>query len=290
LLEGKTATELDGQLSRWISEASSSIVEPSLVKKARAIIAPHAGYSYCGSTAGHAYCTLASTGVRRVFVVGPSHHVRLGGCALSPCSEYETPLGPLFRDDVTCRELEASGLFERMTRVTDEDEHSIEMHLPFVRKVLGPEVGVVVLLVGSLSLAKQAVLGRLLSKYLVDPESVFVISSDFCHWGQRFQYQFLYDKDRSIHDSIRALDAQGMQVIESLDPRAFDSYLKAYGNTICGRHPIGLLLSMIDSIDQEEDEAIKFRLKFTHYAQSSQCKSMEDSSVSYAAASLVLNQ
>ncbi len=35
-----------------------------------------------------------------------------------------------------------------------------------------------------------------------------------------------------------------MDIIESMDPVAFGEYLKKYQNTICGRHPIGVLLNV----------------------------------------------
>lgn len=37
---------------------------------------------------------------------------------------------------------------------------------------------------------------------------------------------------------------QGMDIIETLNPAMFTEYLKKYGNTICGRHPIGVLLQV----------------------------------------------
>lgn len=45
-------------------------------------------------------------------------------------------------------------------------------------------------------------------------ENLFVISSDFCHWGKRFRFTY-YDKCHGeIHQSIEALDKQGMSIIE----------------------------------------------------------------------------
>lgn len=35
-----------------------------------------------------------------------------------------------------------------------------------------------------------------------------------------------------------------MSIIENLNPTEFTNYLKKYGNTICGRHPIGILLQV----------------------------------------------
>ena len=98
-------------------------------------------------------------------------------------------------------------MFEEMTLHTDEDEHSIEMHLPFVAKVMeGQQFTIVPILVGSLNSEKEALYGKLLSKYLADEQNLFVISSDFCHWGARFSYQY-YDKGSGdIYQSIKKLD------------------------------------------------------------------------------------
>jgi AmmeMemoRadiSam system protein B len=98
-------------------------------------------------------------------------------------------------------------MFEEMTLHTDEDEHSIEMHLPFVAKVMeGQKFTIVPILVGSLNSEKEGLYGKVLSKYLADEQNLFVISSDFCHWGARFSYQY-YDKGSGdIYQSIKKLD------------------------------------------------------------------------------------
>lgn len=58
----------------------------------------HAGYQYCGACGGHAYRQISPVVVRRIFVLGPSHHVRLPGCALSSAQKYKTPLYDLHID------------------------------------------------------------------------------------------------------------------------------------------------------------------------------------------------
>lgn len=73
---------------------------------------------------------------KRVFILGPSHHVRLRGCALTTADKYETPLYDLKIDTQINAELEKTGKFTRMDMNTDEDEHSIEMHLPYIAKVM----------------------------------------------------------------------------------------------------------------------------------------------------------
>ena len=105
-------------------------------------------------------------------------------------------------------ELMASGEFEVMSLEADEDEHSIEMHLSYVARVMQGhrDFTVVPVLVGSLSPEKESAYGRIFAKYLNDPSCLFVVSSDFCHWGQRFRYTYYDDKKGEIHESIKALD------------------------------------------------------------------------------------
>ncbi|CAB3258256.1 unnamed protein product [Arctia plantaginis] len=277
------SSELSRQLDLWLSKADLTH------GPARAIIAPHAGYSYCGACAGFAYRQVSPVVVKRIFILGPSHHVRLGGCALSSLDKYQTPLYDLTIDKQIYAELEASRQFEWMDVQTDEDEHSIEMHLPYIAKVMEEfqtAFTIIPILVGSLTPEKEAKYGAILAPYLADPQNLFVISSDFCHWGNRFRYTWKDSSRGPIHQSIEWLDKQGMDIIEKMDPRAFTEYLNKYGNTICGRHPIGVLLNAIVKL-RSQTNSPRMSMKFLKYAQSSQCTSMQDSSVSYASASLV---
>lgn len=72
----------------------------------------------------------------RIFLLGPSHHFYLANAALSRCTKYATPLGNLSIDIETTKALSETGHFTWMTKDTDEDEHSLEMHLPYIYKVL----------------------------------------------------------------------------------------------------------------------------------------------------------
>jgi len=278
-----SARELNRQLDNWLS-----LADP-IHSPARAIIAPHAGYTYCGACGGHAYRQINPAQVKRVFILGPSHHVRLAGCALSPTLKYRTPFYELSIDQKIYDDLYRTGHFEQMSLQTDEDEHSIEMHLPYVAKVMESyrdQFTIIPILVGSLSSDKESMYGKILSQYLADPQNLFVISSDFCHWGQRFRYTYYEKSCGDIYQSIEKLDRMGMDYIEQMTPSGFSDYLKKYGNTICGRHPIGILLNAIQVL-VKTGNGHKMSLRFLKYAQSSQCLNTHDSSVSYAAASLV---
>jgi len=268
------------QLEGWLAAVETPPAEGNAsLGPSRAVISPHAGYSYSGPTAAWAYHAIDPSVVKRVFILGPSHHVYMRNCALSGQTHYETPIGDLTLDLDVMAELMSTGHFGTMEKDVDEDEHSIEMQLPYLAKVFeGHDVKVVPVLVGSLDKQNEELFGRVFAPYLDNPENFFVISSDFCHWGKRFSYTF-YDSSRgAIHESIQWLDHEGMRIIESQNPQAFHDYRKKYKNTICGRHPIAILLEAMAQCES------RFDLGFVRYAQSSKCKTEKDSSVSYASA------
>jgi MEMO1 family protein len=94
------------------------------------------------------------------------------------------------------KELEATGAFTTMTRRQDEDEHSLEMHLPYIYAILHfsrnnestPAPLLVPIMVGSTNVEKEKEYGKLLAPYLAQKENLFVISSDFCHWYVSVEY------------------------------------------------------------------------------------------------------
>jgi AmmeMemoRadiSam system protein B len=136
-LKQRKGDRLDQELSTWLREARlPTDGEPLPSSKVRALIAPHAGFAYSGPTAAFAYKCVDTSQVTRVFILGPSHKVYLEGCSLSQCSNYETPLGRMELDQDIIQELHDSRQFSSMTSKTDEDEHSIEMHLPFVQAIM----------------------------------------------------------------------------------------------------------------------------------------------------------
>ncbi|EFI28622.1 hypothetical protein CC1G_13648 [Coprinopsis cinerea okayama7 len=299
--------ELDQELSGWLQKVNPTD-ESFPITKSKAVIAPHAGYSYSGPAAAWAYKAIDTTGIKRVFILGPSHHFYLNGCALSPCTEYETPIGNLPLDLETIQELKASGRFANMSRKADEDEHSLEMHLPYIRKIFqGKDIKIVPIVVGSINQRQEAEFGALLAPYLERQDTFTVVSSDFCHWGTRFSYTYYYPEadtpvgsgvslNRStaptsshpIHKSIERLDHEAMQLL-SVPPgtatkahEAFAKYLKQTGNTICGRHPIGVLFGAL--ADLEKTKSLTPIVKWVRYEQSSHCHTVRDSSVSYASA------
>ena len=243
-----------------------------------------------------------------MFLLGPSHHFYLNNCALSKFEYYQTPLGDLRLDQEIMTELHKTGKFGFMNRGTDEDEHSLELHLPYIFKILSiqferPEdfPTLVPILVGNTSSNSEKEFGAILAPYLKDPTNVFVISSDFAHWGLRFQYTYylmdlanestgthLRAADRlptdkpKIYESIERVDKVTMDCIRGGSHNSLLQILRTTGNTVCGRHPIGVIMAAKEILEKEMvlDKA-ESKFEFIRYARSSDCLEIFDSSVSY---------
>ena len=147
----------------------------------KALIAPHAGYKYSGPTAACAYRLLEERrdAIRRVVLLGPAHRVYLQGMAVPSVEAFATPLG-----DVP---LDAEGIRQALAlpgvQVSDEahaEEHSLEVHLPFLQTVLD-DFSLVPIVVGACPAQDvEAVLEALWG----DDETLIVVSSDLSHFHE----------------------------------------------------------------------------------------------------------
>lgn len=274
-------SKLSRELSTYLSSASKN---PNY-NKLKSIIVPHAGYRYCAPTASEAFININPANYDRIFVLGPSHHVAFPGVGLTPFSVFETPFGNINVDIDVIKELsgDKEHLFSTLPEEVDENEHSIEMELPFLKMIYGSDnFKLVPLMVGRTNLEMNRKIAESLQKYYDDPKSLFVISSDFCHWGKRFGFTY-YDKSQGkIWESTEKLDKMAMEIIGRMDPNEFNEYFIKYKNTICGRSPISIVLCNIEKYKQTfTDKKVSFDL--AAYSQSERITDMNDSSVSYAA-------
>ncbi len=190
------AEVLDALVRRCLDTAG-----PPPTGRLRALIAPHAGYPYCGRIAGAAFGLLpaAEHGIfNRVMHIGPSHTAHFAGLAVSPADSWRTPLGdvPVTRP---------AGL-ERCTNLhvnaaPHEHEHCLEVQLPFLQTVL-EHFELTPLLTGRLD---PAVAAAELDG-VIDDHTLVVASTDLSH--------FLPDRqaraaDRISNESILGLDTEG---------------------------------------------------------------------------------
>ncbi|MCH9698607.1 MAG: AmmeMemoRadiSam system protein B [Gammaproteobacteria bacterium] len=187
----------------------------------KALIVPHAGYRYSGAIAASAYHLLkpVSKRIRRIILVGPSHHVGFEGIAVPVAECFATPLGHVRLDKTTINEI----LDLPFVQASDEAhqlEHSLEVQLPFLQTIL-EEFTVVPLLAGRSTPEQVA---SVLEQLWGGEETLIVISSDLSHY----------------HDyaSARHMDQRTSRAIEQLRPDKIDN------DSACGQIPVNGLLTI----------------------------------------------
>jgi MEMO1 family protein len=208
------ARTLKAELGRYLSD-----VTPSAAPAPKAIIVPHAGYIYSGPIAASAYARLESARkrIRRVVLLGPAHRVGFRGLARPTAEYFETPLGRVPIDAAALAQI--ADLPQVVARDdAHAQEHSLEVHLPFLQTLLD-DFTLVPLVVGEASAAE---VGEVIERLWGGPETLIVISSDLSHYHS---YAVARQLDRATSAAIEQLR------YEDLD------YESA-----CGRNPVSGLL------------------------------------------------
>ncbi|HPJ38869.1 MAG TPA: AmmeMemoRadiSam system protein B, partial [Spirochaetota bacterium] len=139
----RLSDEIDGYLR--------DVEDRSLDGELVALVSPHAGYIYSGPVAAYSYKQLSGSGVELAVVIAPSHRARFDGASLIPSGVYETPLGKVPIDDSIGTLLADERHFTFIKEV-HQAEHSLEVQVPFLQKVLG-DFSIVPIIVGTIDLA-----------------------------------------------------------------------------------------------------------------------------------------
>ncbi|MGZ4388349.1 MAG: AmmeMemoRadiSam system protein B [Gaiellaceae bacterium] len=187
------ADELAATVERLLAAA-----EPPLPGgRLRALVVPHAGYAYSGAVAAAAFATLRPqpAGVR-LALLGPSHYVPLDGAAVTAADAWRTPLGDV-PVDIVLRDtaIEAGAVVDDRPH---DDDHALEVELPFLQQIVGNGLRVLPVAVGGTAAELAGLLAALAA------EALIVVSTDLSHYHDDATARKL---DRRTADSVLALDA-----------------------------------------------------------------------------------
>ncbi|MEY4684863.1 MAG: AmmeMemoRadiSam system protein [Pseudomonadota bacterium] len=166
---------LDQQIHRWLD-----VTVPGASDHCpKVLVVPHAGYFSSGEIAALAYVLLKpfSHQIRRVVLLGPTHRHGLHGMAIPSVDVFQTPIGPITLDRKTMADL----LMNSEVMVSDEAhafEHSLEVQLPFLKRVLTDFV-MVPLAIGRTD--SDAVFGVVEQLWGGD-ETLVIVSTDLSHF------------------------------------------------------------------------------------------------------------
>lgn len=208
----------------------------------RAVIVPHAGLVYSGACAAHAYKEIVESGPFDAYLFLGVMHTTMGGTSVMS-EDWKTPLGIATID----RELVSKIVAETAIPHNDYShryEHSIEVQLPFLQHLAIPAPFVPITIAyeyDAIELAKK------LAEVIKNSSKKICIlaSSDLTHYGKRYGYVPFHD---NVKEKLYALDQKAIGFITKLDAHGFGGFLENSGATICGKHPIMVLIHLLKEL------------------------------------------
>jgi MEMO1 family protein len=200
-----TAAALTAEVDRYLADVRPAPAPSSVV----GLVAPHAGLMYSGPVAAWAYRLVQDGPFDVVVLVGPSHRLGFDGVAAYPRGAFETPLGPApIAEDVASAILAATPVAHDHPAAHDR-EHSLEMQLPFLRRVL-PSAPIVPLIMGFQSDRTVRALAAGLAQALAGRRALLVASSDLSHY---LDAGSAAAADRHVLDLVERFDADGLAAL-----------------------------------------------------------------------------
>ena len=187
-----------------------------------AIIAPHAGLMYSGPIAAHAYNLLRGRDIDIAVLVGPAHYVGFEGVAIYEQGAFDTPFGPIPIAHHSASAVAQGSRLIASHPTAHVGEHSLEMQLPFLKRVL-PDVEIVPLVMGYQRTETAFALGDAIAAAMTGRRAVLVASTDLSHYQNA--------------TTAATLDARVIQHVKRFDPDGLMSLLETSPDHACGGGP-----------------------------------------------------
>lgn len=215
----------------------------ALAGRVVALVSPHAGLRYSGAVAAEAYSLLRGRRSLTVVLVGPSHRIAFEGVSVYAHGAFETPLGiARIAEDV------ADAVLRAHPSITADpwphrEEHSLEVQLPFLQRVV-PDARIVPVLLGTQSRAEVDVLTSALAGALAGRDVVVVASTDLSHY----------------HPAARAsaLDARVTECVARLDPDGLMGRLESYRGHACGGGALVAVMKAARALGAIRGEVLRY--------------------------------
>jgi hypothetical protein len=222
-----SAEALSQSVDRQLDQAAASTIPGVIV----GLIAPHAGHVYSGLVAAHAFRLVRGLRPEVVAVVSPLHMPYRGDVLTTAHGAYATPLGPVPVNEVLVAGFEAqlrSRGGGRLGRIRDDQEHSLEIELPFLQRALMAPFTLLPVMLRDQSVAVAEAVGHALAAALQGREALLVASSDLSHF---------------YPDAVaRRLDAVVLGRIDAFDPAGVLAAEEEGVGFACGRGAVAAVL------------------------------------------------
>jgi hypothetical protein len=212
--------ELSSLIDTFLDAAAPQPIEGNIF----ALISPHAGYGFSGSTAAYGYKLIKGRPYKTIVVIGPSHYYGFKGASIYPEGIFHTPLGDLEIDKEFTQKLlnkDSEIFFEPRAF---EKEHSVEVQLPFLQKVLS-DFKIIPIVMGDCSFSTCQKLAGLIKQAVGQRQDVLVVASTDMYHGYDYQ-------EADIIDNLT------LSYLKNMDAGSLYNGLRQGKLQLCGGFPV----------------------------------------------------
>lgn len=211
--------ELDQTVSALLNSAARSTdASGDLI----ALIAPHAGYIYSARIAAYSYKNITRP-YRTVIIIGSSHYEHYTGASVYTQGSFRTPLGLVRIDEKAAQSLLSEEAQVRFFPKAFEREHSIEVQLPFIQKVL-PQAKIVPILMGNPTREAFEHLSAGLARLAQNGDVLIVASTDLSHYHN--------------YETAQRMDGDMIEAILRLSVGACEQLVTSGRAEMCGAYAV----------------------------------------------------
>jgi len=211
------------------SPDGQSITLPTKDVRPKAIIVPHAGYIYSGGVAGCAYSYLKNNLYDEVFILGVSHSSRVGNLVISDYQGWDTPLGTIDQSPRIVDLAKDNPDIFSINNTIHDNEHALEVQLPFIQTVLNKNIKILPILVGANS--PRILANELIP--LIGENDLIVVSTDLSHY---YPNEVAIKKDQG---TIKAILNNQTDEIEEAGKVNYQGDIEA-----CGLYAVNILVQI----------------------------------------------
>ena len=226
-----------GKLTHSIDQYLATAQPVKIDGQVMAIIVPHAGHRYSGMVAAYAYNSIRGFPINNVAVISPMHHFHPAQLLTTAHDAYVTPLGaiPVNHDLVEALDqyLSAGGR-DGLTPVIADEEHSLEIQLPFLQRIITDGFKLVPVMMRDQSPDTARALANGLAK-IMPPHSLLVASSDLSHFYSETDARLL---DSTILRAIEDFSPENVYLVEA-EERGFACGLGAITAVLWAARELG---------------------------------------------------
>ena len=238
---------LEKDIALFLDRAEKAAIKEKIL----ALIVPHAGYVYSGQVAAYGYKQIQGRRINRAVIISNSHTAYFPGIAIDGSMAWQTPLGAIEVDKELASKLVNAGGKIQYNSAVHEQDHTIEVQIPFLQMAIAGDFKIVPVLFGNTYDDSYKRLAQLLYDNLGD-DDIIIISTDMSHYP--------------AYEDANRIDPGTIEIIKEGDVAELERYMdEVKGRNVageetllCGRDGVKALMELYNILGNARIESLKY--------------------------------